>query len=377
MPYVCTSVGRKWELRKADGSKTFGTHSTKGECNRQLRALYAQEINNEATIRLDEGPLSEPFDFSMRIAGAGDIITVVVNGRGGGTLDAIKMHNALRNSGKKVHVYIPTVAQSAHAIVALAGDMICIAENGSMMFHPPMVEMQADTLRDSKQLEDMAAGLKVAESMLVNTLMSKTKKSEAECREIMSKDTYLTANEALALGIVDEIIPILRNQNLSEIKNYLPEKIVNFVKGKQNMPIKEICDQFGVTATAEDAETKLVEFIKTLQTEKKTEKQPIEVNTTIVNMVKKSRESELNILVQTGKAIPEVVNKLKVTFLSDDRIKSDIQNENQEYEGIVDAFVKNEEVFSFKNKSGAQKLPDFGKEGNPLVKDAEKRAVKK
>lgn len=378
MPYTCTAVGRKWELQKKDGSKTFGSHDTKKACMRQMRAIYAHEINNEAHLRF----VGRLYNTDIDVNALNQVITdntikVVIEGEGGSVLGAVKIHNALRNSGKRIVGYIPTVAFSAHAILGLACDELYIAENGSMMFHPPKAELREATSLNAEELKSMAETLDVAETMLVNTLMSRTKKSEAECRAIMGKDTWFSAQQALDCGIVDEIIPILRD---IEVKDYFPIEIVNYVKGKQKMPIKELAQKFGLTVTDDDAEEKLVEFIVGLQKKLEPPKQ-MEVSNSLLKVVKNARETDLRMLVSDGKLAPVQASDITTRYLTDERIKADIQNENEEFQNIVNIARKGEKQIQIGSQSGGQSPPMVErvdenapyKGNNPLLRDASRR----
>lgn len=370
MPYVCVLQGRKWELRKKDGSKIISHHATKGDCTKNLRALYANEITNEADLRFEGRLYNLDIDPSLIVTNESGVIRMVINGEGGSMLGAIKIHNALRNSGKRIIGYIPAIAFSAHAILALACDELYIAENGSMMFHPPKAELQQNTTLSADELTNMADTLDVAETMLVNTLMSKTKKTEQECRMIMGKDTWFTAQQALDCGIVDGIIPILRDV---EIRDYFPVEIVNYVKGKQEMALKDICDKFGISATTDNAEEKLTEFITALQKRPEPAK-PMEVSNSMMKIVKNARETELKLLSSEGKLIPVQVTDLSKNYLTDDRIRFDIQNDNNEFENILNIARKGEAQIKFGGSgSGAQVLNKGDKQDNPLIRDAERR----
>lgn len=372
MPYTCVSDGRKWVLQKKDGSKSFGSHATKRECQKQMRAIYAHEMVNLNPIRID-GYVRQSSDFNAQIASDADTINVLINSEGGSFTDAIIMHNKLRSTGKKVKVYIEAYAYSAAAVLALAGDEICIAENGLIAFHPVNIQPTDYTGKSAKELEDLAEMLKKADEQLVNTLMSKTGKTKEECTQVMSKITWFTPEEALAFGIVDDIIPIMRDM---QIENYWPERIVNFVKGKQNMPMKEICDQFGVEATAENAEEKLVEFINGLRT---TQPKPAPViSNAIVNMIKRSRETDLSMLLTNGKIIPAVANEMRTKYLTDERVRIDLQTDNEEFNNLTNSFSKNEPVLSFGGKASTQILSkeQQDREKNVLIEDAKKRVGK-
>src|SRR5688572_9704440 len=119
--------------------------------------------------------------------------------------------------GKQVHVHVNPLAFSAGAVLALAGDKVYMPENGLIMFHTPKTD--SHTMKDASQLEKLTNALRASEDILINTLMSKTKKSKEDCEAIMRNDTWLTATEAKNIGIVDEIVPIYRDV---QIQNYFP-----------------------------------------------------------------------------------------------------------------------------------------------------------
>ncbi len=354
MPYVCKLEGSRWKMMKKDGSKIFGSHSTRRECNQQIRAVYSSELSNPNNILYD-GMIVDYGYLTNRLESLKDEseINVVIKSKGGDFLDAMSIHNALRNSGKKIICHIAPFAISAGAIIAMSGDTIYMPENGLLMFHRPKVRTEGD-IKDSDELKNMVASLDASKKVLVNTLVSRTKKSVEEIEEWMQNDKWLTADEALKMGIIDEIVPIYRDV---KVENFFPEQIVNFLTEKDRMAVKDICDQFGVEGT-EDA---LVKFINGLKGNQQAP--PPQVSTSIVNMVKNARETQLNALVVDGKLLPTVVNELKTTYCIDERIKADAATDNKEFDNIVNALAKNEQILSFKGKTGVQGTANLEKPG--------------
>jgi len=345
MPYTCKAVGEKYHLTKRGSDKAFGTHDSQADCMKQMRALYANETTRPQNITFD-GMILQPFNFDEKVANAGNEITLVINSQGGDFLDSITMHNKIRNSGKKVTAYINPFAISAAAVLALAADEIYMVENGVMKFHAPIARQ--DGYKDAAEYEKVAAGLRVAEDMLVKTMASKIKKTEEECRAIMNSDAYYTADQALAAGIIDGIIPIYRDPG--SISNLgFPAQIMNFLEEKKDMPLQELCAKFGVAD-----ETALETLIANLQ--KNQVKAPPVVTPALVNMVKQSREKDLEYLVTDGSCTPDTVNALKLEFLNDDSMKSDCikDDPNSQFNKIIGAIKKNPKVLNFNPKTGRQ-----------------------
>lgn len=361
MPYTCKPVGTKYHLQKKDGSKTFGTHSTRKECLAQMRAIYYKELNAENNLRFED-TIFLPWDLDQKIEDAKDEIHVVVNSKGGSFLDSMIIHNKLRASGKKVIGHVVQLAASAGANILLACDEVYIPENGIIMFHMPRVRLDDD--KTASQLKQLAESLEALEATLVSTLMAKTKKSEDECKEMLNKETYLTPAQALELGIVTEIVP-LHETIKNEFRNCFPAEIVQFVNEMQskesNMAMKDVCQKFGI----EESDDALIAFIENLQ--KNQPKKKMEVSNSIVNIVKNSRETELNSLVNDGFVTAAVVNDLKLEYTNEDRIKQEVQSlddPNKEFAKFVNALRKNEVVVSFKGKSGTQQI-DKGSKDDP------------
>src|SRR3990172_185655 len=69
MPYSCTLVGRKWNLHKKDSSDAIGSHNSKRECTQQMRAIYANELNDPKNIVFD-GIINSTFGFDYQLANA-------------------------------------------------------------------------------------------------------------------------------------------------------------------------------------------------------------------------------------------------------------------------------------------------------------------
>ena len=139
-------------------------------------------------------------------AHAGKTITVNINSPGGSVFDALAIYNALRAHGSEITVKVMGVAASAASLVAMAGNKIIMPENTFMMIHNPW----AFTAGNADELRDFADTLDTIGSALVKTYVARTGLDEAEVKELLAAETWLTAEEAVAKGFATEIEAALK-----------------------------------------------------------------------------------------------------------------------------------------------------------------------
>jgi len=129
------------------------------------------------------------------------VINVEINSPGGDVFAGLAIYNALKSSGKEIVVKVMGVAASAASLIAMAGDKIVMPKNTFMMVHNPwsFASGNADELRDTADtLDKIGASLQA-------TYVARTGQSEDKIKELLSKDTWLTADESLALGFATEV----------------------------------------------------------------------------------------------------------------------------------------------------------------------------
>ena len=128
-------------------------------------------------------------------------INVRINCRGGMVFEGIAIYNALRLHKANVHVSIEGLAASIASVIAMAGDSVTIAENAMMMIHNPYgwATGDAESMRKTAEVMD-----KIADSIAVS-YTARTGKSIDELKALMDAETWFTAQEALDMGLVDQI----------------------------------------------------------------------------------------------------------------------------------------------------------------------------
>lgn len=132
---------------------------------------------------------------------ANEDIRVRINSPGGFVFDGVAIYNLLAERGERVTVDIDALAASAATIVAMAGSKIRMAANAQFMIHKPLTF----TAGNADELRKLADILDLTEETLVETYRTRASSSADELRAMMRDETYFSAQQAHALGFVDEI----------------------------------------------------------------------------------------------------------------------------------------------------------------------------
>ena len=151
------------------------------------------------------------FDFMTRIRTvirerdeqySKDSINLIINSPGGDVSEMFGMIDFMDLIDTKVNTICRGSAQSAGAIILACGTgKRAASRHSTIMFH------QGSTFSQGK-LSDVRAGLeysKAVETKIYNLLGEKTKKDAKWWEDKMKSDFYLTAEEALNLGVIDVI----------------------------------------------------------------------------------------------------------------------------------------------------------------------------
>lgn len=129
-------------------------------------------------------------------------IRIRLNTDGGTVIDGFAIYNLLKQSPARVVIDVIGAAMSAGSYILLAADHSRIASNGVVMIH----EAAATVDGRASDFERFAGELKRVNGEMIRALTARSGKPEAEIAAMVAKETYFTAAEAVALGIVNEII---------------------------------------------------------------------------------------------------------------------------------------------------------------------------
>jgi ATP-dependent protease ClpP protease subunit len=133
-------------------------------------------------------------------------ITLRINSPGGSVFDAVAIHNALMRHPAGVTAWIDGIAASAASYVAMAAGEVVMPENAFLMVHDP-TGMALGTADDMRA---MAEALEKIKTSLVAGYAAKSGRPDAEIAELMRKETWLDAAEAVELGFADRLAEPVR-----------------------------------------------------------------------------------------------------------------------------------------------------------------------
>ena len=181
-------------------------------------------------------------------------INVYINSNGGVVDTAIAINNALRRHKAKVTVNIDGIAASAATLITCAGDTVKMPKNALFMIHNP----STIAMGDSEEMRKQADVLEKYKNSIMETYLQKVNIDKEKLSELMDNESWLSAEEALEYGFIDEIIEntdiqVVENKvisnnmvfNMAEFKNFNVDKnIKNNGKGSEKMTREEIKNQY-------------------------------------------------------------------------------------------------------------------------------------
>jgi len=127
-------------------------------------------------------------------------IQLRINSPGGDVFDGITIYNRLVQHKAKVVVYVDGMAASIASIIALAGDEIIFGEGASMMIHKPWTR----AMGNSNDILAVVDRLDEVEEQLVGIYVRKTGLDRTEIKELMAKETWFDAQQAIEAGFADK-----------------------------------------------------------------------------------------------------------------------------------------------------------------------------
>lgn len=143
--------------------------------------------------------------FMAKAEDALETLEIEINSPGGSVLDGYRIYNSLmsmRSRGVKIVATVNTLAASMGSVILMAADKVRIVEGGRIMIHEASQTVSGDSedhARAAKNLEEIS-------DEIAGIYARKTSADKEEMRELMKKETWMGASEAVARKFADEVV---------------------------------------------------------------------------------------------------------------------------------------------------------------------------
>lgn len=146
------------------------------------------------------GVSARDFLSEIRSIDSATPIQLSIHSPGGEVFDGLAIYHALKARGN-VDVRVEGLAASMASVIAMAGRTVAMPRNAYLMIHNPN-GVAIGNSSDMRQLADLLDKLKAS---LVAAYRDKTKKKDEDISMMMDAETWLTGEEAVAMGFADVV----------------------------------------------------------------------------------------------------------------------------------------------------------------------------
>jgi len=151
-----------------------------------------------------------------------DPIEVKIHSEGGNVFEGFAIHDAFAAYQGPKTLSIESSAFSIASFIAMAFDDVSISPNGYIMIHNPYVGVEGDD-EDLARHSQMLSQLKTS---MVSAYVARSGKSEEEIKAMLKDETYLNAEQSVALGFASRIAgQTVLGRPFAKLKN-LPHGVV-------------------------------------------------------------------------------------------------------------------------------------------------------
>lgn len=170
-------------------------------------------------------PAISPNQVSSILNNDDDDVTVDIASDGGDVFAASEIYTLLKKYSGKVTVNIEGLAASAASVIAMAGDQINISPTAQIMIHKAWGTIDGN----SDDFAHQATVLSGIDESIAAAYEAKTGMKQTDLLNLMSQETWLTAQEAVDKGFADEIMFVDQKepQVVNSISHIPSKKAVN------------------------------------------------------------------------------------------------------------------------------------------------------
>ena len=201
---------------KAQPGDPFWQFVAKGDDDTELQ--FYGVISEYSWLNDEISP--RKFREELERVGQGKPITLRIDSPGGDPIAASAISAIISSYPGKVTAQIDGQASSAAVLVALAASRIRVMDTAYMMVHDPAVSVFMAAL-DIETLSHLHTSLQSIKAGMVAAYAARTGLSEKQLNQMLTDETWMSAQEAVDFGFADEIVKGGQKRSAKKFENVL------------------------------------------------------------------------------------------------------------------------------------------------------------
>ena len=179
-------MGRYWQIEKKGQEAAIYIY---GDIVSEPWKWYESDVTSYEIVKEIEG-----LDV--------DVINCYINSFGGEVAEGLAIYNALKRHKAKVRTYCDGFACSVASVVFMAGDERIMSASSMLMIHNAWMWAAGD----ANELRKQAGDLEKINEASNNAYLEHINISKELLQEMLDKETWLTAQEALDMGFCTTVV---------------------------------------------------------------------------------------------------------------------------------------------------------------------------
>lgn len=144
---------------------------------------------------------------------------------GGDVFEGYGIYNILRNSGKNITTHVEGLCASIGTLIGWAGDKVIMNRTAEWMVHNPKI---SDLKGEASDLRNAADQLDMIKNLLIDVAYARSIRNgrpvtKEKLWQLYDNETWLTAQDALSMGFVDEVQDAIKAVAKVDLTNFKME----------------------------------------------------------------------------------------------------------------------------------------------------------
>lgn len=192
------------------------------------------------------------------LEGNSDEIHIKLNSVGGSVISGYDIFSTILSSEKKTVTIVEGIAASMCSVVMFAADEIKMTDYSLLMVHNPFFSSGSEPDEKEKAVLDKF------KSSLLTIYEKRTGLSKAKISKMMDEETWLSAQECLKMGLIDEVIETEISENK---KNQIKDSVISEYSLIKNSAEIDFATIYNKVLSEDENQTQNMELFKILNVE--------------------------------------------------------------------------------------------------------------